>query len=113
MLSLLGLNVSSIANDQIFEGMSRIILRQPTISWVSGAPAAFKQRLKFSGFALRMPTDDVAKLGLAVGNTVDLNAEYVLGTTLGSNNNAPLIEVAGTEVSLAKESEGSSEPLPW
>jgi len=113
MLSLLGLNVSSIANDQIFDGMSRIILRQPTISWVSGAPAAFKQRLKFSGFAIRMPNEAVTELGLAVGSTVDLNAEFILGTTLGSNNNAPLIEVAGTEVTLAKDSEGSSEPLPW
>jgi len=113
MLELLGMNVSSIAADQIFSGMQRIILRQPVIEFVSKAPASFRDRLKFSGFAIRMSDAEVASLGLERNATVDLAATYVLGTTMGGNNNAPLIELAGTTVTIAAVAEDSGEPLPW
>ena len=112
MLELLGMNVSSIAADQIFEGMQRIILRQPIIDFVSRTPSQFRDRLKFSGFAIRMNDAEVAKLGLERNATVDIKAEYVLGTTMGGNNNAPLIELAGTAVMIAAEQETAGD-LPW
>ena len=60
-----------------------------------------------------MADAEVASLGIERNATVDLAAEYVLGTTMGGNNNAPLIELAGTTVTVAEVSDEPATELPW
>ena len=105
------MNVSSIAPCQIFEGVQRIILRQPVLDFVSDTPQGFRDRLKFSGFAIRMPNEQVVEMKLEKNQQVDLKAEFVMGTTLGGNGNAPLIELAGTTVTAGKKA--ATKKLPW
>ena len=112
-LKIANMTVSSVASDNIFEGMQRIILRQGVNEFINHAPQAFRDRLKFSGFVLRMKNDKVKETNLAVGQYVDLEATYIIGTTLGGGNNAPLIELAGVTITPVEVNEKEASELPW